>query len=151
MPSTHIINQSLREGVFPSELKLEKVVPIFKDSAANKITIYRPISVLPFFSKEFEKIIYNYFTEFMDHNDILYSYQFRQRHSIQQAIITLINRITSCLDVNHKIPLKMLYSCGIRGVVLKLLESYLSGGFQYVVYEYLQHSVLHMVFIRVQY
>ena len=39
MPLTHIINKSLKEGVFPSELKLAKVVPIFKAAATNKITI----------------------------------------------------------------------------------------------------------------
>ena len=100
MPLTHIINKSLKEGVFPSELKLATVVPIFKAGDTNKITNYRPISVLSFFSKVLEKIIYNKLIEFMDHNDILYSYQFgfRQRHSTQQAIITLVNKIASCLD-----------------------------------------------------
>ena len=162
MPLTHIINKSLKEGVFPSELNLAKVVPIFNAGATNKITNYRPISVLSFFSKVFEKIIYNKLIEFMDHSDILYSYQFcfRQRHSTQQAIITLVNKITSCLDngylvigvfldlkkafdtVDHKILLKKLYAYGIRGVALKLLESYLSGRFQYVVYDYQQSATL---------
>ena len=98
----------------------------------------------------------------MDHNDILYCYQFgfRQRHSTQQAIITLVNKITSCLDcgdlvigifldlkkafdtIDHKILLKNLYAYGIRGVALKLLESYLSGRSQYVVYDYQQSATL---------
>ena len=162
MPLTHVINKSLKEGVFPSELKLAKVVPIFKAGATNKITNYRPISVLSFFSKVFEKIIYHKLIEFLDHNDILYCYQFgfRQRHSTQQAIITLVNKITSCLDcgdlvigifldlkkafdtVDHKILIKKLYAYGIRGVALKLLESYLSGRFQYVVYDYQQSATL---------
>ena len=100
MPLTHIINKSLKEGVFPSELKLAKVVPIFKASATNKITNYRPISVLSFFFKVFDKLIYHKLIEFMDHNDILYCYQFgfRQRHATQQAIITLVNKIPSCLN-----------------------------------------------------
>ena len=99
IPLTHIINQSLREGLFPSELNLAKVYPIFKASATNEITNYMPISVLPIFSKVFEKIIYNYLIELMDH-DILYSYQFgfRQRPFTQQAISTLMYKITSCLD-----------------------------------------------------
>ena len=147
MPLTHIINKSLKEGVFPSELNLAKVVQIFKAGATNKITNYRPISVLSFFSKVFEIIIYHKLIEFMDHNDILYCYQsgFRQRHSTQQAIITLVSKITSCLDcgdlmigifldlkkafdtVDHKILIKKLYAYGLRGVALKLVESYLSG------------------------
>ena len=66
IPLTHIINQSLREGLFPSELNLAKVYPIFKVGATNEITNYMPISVLPIFSKVFEKIIYNYLIELMD-------------------------------------------------------------------------------------
>ena len=97
---THIISKCFSEGVFSSELKLAKVVPIFKAGASNEITNYRPISVLSFFSKVFEKIIYNHLIDFMDHNNILYGYQFgfRKGYSTQQAIITLVNKIISCLD-----------------------------------------------------
>ena len=57
VPLTYVINMSLMEGIFPSELKLAKVVPIFN---------YRPISVLSFFSKIFEKIICNTVVNFID-------------------------------------------------------------------------------------
>ena len=53
-PLTHIIDKSFKEGVFPSELKLANVVPIFELGYSSKITNYRPISVLSFFSKVFE-------------------------------------------------------------------------------------------------
>ena len=49
-PLTHIIDKSFKEGVFPSELKLAMVVPIFKSGDLSKITNYRHISVLSFFS-----------------------------------------------------------------------------------------------------
>ena len=60
VPLTYIVNMSLMEGVFPSELKLAKVGPIFKASESDKVTNYRPKSVLSFFSKIFEKTMYNY-------------------------------------------------------------------------------------------
>ena len=44
--------------------------------------------------------------------------------------------------MDHKILLKKLYAYGIRGVALKLLESYLSGRSQYVVYDYQQSATL---------
>ena len=50
---------SLMEGVFPSELKLAKVVPIFKAGESDKVTNYRPISVLSFFQIYLKKM-YNY-------------------------------------------------------------------------------------------
>ena len=99
-PLTHIIDKSMKEGVFPSELKLAKVVPIFKSGDSSKITNYRPISVLSFFSKVFERVMYNHIIDFIDSLNVLYKYQFgfRHKHSTQQAIITLVNKITSSLD-----------------------------------------------------
>ena len=57
-PITYLINESLTSGVFPSELKLARAVPIFKSGDPSLLTNYRPISVLSFFSKIFEKIVY---------------------------------------------------------------------------------------------
>ena len=55
VPLTYIVNMSLMEGVFPSELKLAKGVPIFKAGESDKATNYRPISVLSVFSKKYLK------------------------------------------------------------------------------------------------
>ena len=80
-------------------------------------------------------------------NNVLYDYQygFRHSHSTQQAIITLIDRISKSLDkgdiaiiilldlkkafdtVDHRILLRKLYAYGIRGTLLKWFESYLTG------------------------
>ena len=46
---------SLMEGVFPSKIKLVKVVPIFKSGESDKVTNDRPIYVLAFFLKIIEK------------------------------------------------------------------------------------------------
>ena len=49
-------------------MKLARVVPIFKAVDPTHIANYRPISVLTFFSKVFEKIMYNCILKFMDAN-----------------------------------------------------------------------------------
>ena len=49
-PLTHVCNLSILKGCFPSELKLAKVVPIFKADCPSTYTNYRPVSVLPCFS-----------------------------------------------------------------------------------------------------
>ena len=40
------VNSSIKECVFPSELKLDRVVPLFKSGDSSQITNYRPISIL---------------------------------------------------------------------------------------------------------
>ena len=154
-PITYLINESLTSGVFPSELKLARVVPIFKSGDPSLLTNYRPISVLSFFSKIFEKIVYNIVSDFLCDNEVLYDYQFgfRSRHSTQQALITLVDRITKSQDmsnivislfidlkkafdtVHHRILLRKLYAYGIRGILLKWFESYLTDRSQYVIYD----------------
>ena len=97
---THIIDKSFKEGIFLSELKLVKVVPIFKSGDSSKITNYRPISLLSLFSKVFKKVMYNHISDFIESVNVLYTYQFgfRQRHSTQHTIITLVNKIASFMD-----------------------------------------------------
>ena len=63
---------------------------------------YRPISVLPCFSKILERIIYNRFYTFFIENDILYEKQFgfQKQHSTEHAIIHLVNDIFKSFDSN---------------------------------------------------
>ena len=63
-PLTYIINLSISQGHFPDELKLAKVIPIYKSGEKQIIENYRPISVLSFFSKFLEKIVANYVLNF---------------------------------------------------------------------------------------
>ena len=55
-PITHMINESLKSGVFPSELKLTRVVPIFSlVIPAFSLTI-GPYLCCPFFQKFLKKL-----------------------------------------------------------------------------------------------
>ena len=54
---TLIINQIINTGVFPNKLKIAKITPIFKKDDRTLFTNYRPISLLPIFSKVIEKVI----------------------------------------------------------------------------------------------
>ena len=52
---THIINQSLKAGTVPSEMKIVKVIPIHKSSDSSMLNNYWHVSLLPAFSKLLEK------------------------------------------------------------------------------------------------
>ena len=53
-----IFNNCMYSGIFPASLKIAKLISIFKAGDINEISNYRPISLLPVFSKIFEKIIH---------------------------------------------------------------------------------------------
>jgi len=54
---SNVINESIYDGVFPGNLKIPKVVPIFRSEDSEIPTNYRPaVSVLTYFSKIFEKV-----------------------------------------------------------------------------------------------
>ena len=56
---THIVNLSIQTGIVPDLMKLARVIPIYKSGVDNLFSNYRPISILPVFSKILEKIVYN--------------------------------------------------------------------------------------------
>ena len=73
-PLTNLINCSFENGLFPDELKIARVRPIFKNGDNIDVTNYRPISVLSFLSKILEKTMNNCLFKFIDKHDILYKY-----------------------------------------------------------------------------
>jgi len=56
-PLVYIFNFSIKNGVFPSALKITKTVPIFKKGNRLCPSSYRPIALVPIFSKVFEHCI----------------------------------------------------------------------------------------------
>ena len=79
---THIINLSINSGTVPDGMKIARVLPLFKSAAKNKYSNYRPISVLPIFSKVFEKVLYKRLINYFNKYQVLFhnQYGFRKGH-----------------------------------------------------------------------
>ena len=91
-PLVHITNMSILHGVFPDELKIAKVLPLYKGGASKLLVNYRPMSVLPVFSEVLERLMYNRINEFIEENDVLYNFQFGFRKNHSTAIVlTIVN------------------------------------------------------------
>jgi hypothetical protein len=70
-PLVHIYNISLNSDVFPNEWKIAKAIPLYKKGGRSDYKKYRPISVLPVFSKILERIMFNRLISFVIKNRIL--------------------------------------------------------------------------------
>ena len=103
-PLTLIINQILDTGVFPANLKLAKIIQIFKKDDRTVFNKYRPISLLPIMSVVVEKVIADQMNEFFVKHKLLFDHQcgFRSRHSTEHAALELTDRIITNID-NKKV------------------------------------------------
>ena len=92
-PLTHIRNLSITQGIFPKQLKLVKVITLFKSGDPMTFSNYRPVSVLPLFSKILENLMYTRLLSFINKYSLLYSNQlgFRRGHSPDLALICLVD------------------------------------------------------------
>ena len=75
-----LINKSFAEGVFPSKLKKSLIIPILKGGTPVDISNYRPISILPLFSKLIEKCMCIRMMKFMNKFELFADQQFGFRH-----------------------------------------------------------------------
>ena len=93
-PLKYIFDLSLQQGIFPENLKIAKMSPVYKKDEEFLLTNYRAISVLPCFSKLLERIMYNRIFKYLSENSILYKKQFdfQTSHSTEHAILLLVNQ-----------------------------------------------------------
>ena len=99
-PLTSIFNNSLTEGLFPSRMKISKVVPLHKANNKDETTNYRPISLLLTVSKILEKVMYVRVYKFLTDTNQLYTsqYGFRKNHACDQAVGELVSVITKGME-----------------------------------------------------
>ena len=99
-PFTYICNMSFTTGVFPDKMKIAKVVPLYKSGDRHLCNNYRPISLLPQFSKVLEKLFSTRLDSFVKDCDLLSAsqYGFRQAMSTCHALVDLVETVTSSLD-----------------------------------------------------
>ena len=153
-PLKYIFNLSLQQEIFPENLKIAKASPVYKKEEEFLLTNYRPISVLPCFSKLLERIIYNCLFKYLSENSIPYEKQFgfQTSRSTEHAILLFLNQLYQSFDermftlgifinfrrafntVNNKTLTKKLELYGIKRWNLRWFEIYLSNRKEFTTY-----------------
>jgi len=160
-PLAMIFNLSILEGIVPRDLKLAKVIPIYKKDGDDLFSNYRPVSILPCFSKILERLVFNRCLSFIKKFNILNNRQFgfRAGYSTEMAITDLVDKIYNAVEnnettlsvyldlskafdtINHNILLHKLECYGFRGITLEWFKNYLSDRAQYVYYNECKSNV----------
>ena len=139
---------------YPDIWKRPNIIPVHTKNDKQLVNNYRPISLLPIFGKIFEKVIFNQIYSFLLEEKLLNQNQSGFSPSdlcINQLLA--ITHIFEAFDVNLSLEVKSVFldiskafdkvwyegslyklkSMGISGELYDLLETYLSGRFQWVV------------------
>uniref|UniRef100_A0A8C9R6H4 Reverse transcriptase domain-containing protein n=1 Tax=Scleropages formosus TaxID=113540 RepID=A0A8C9R6H4_SCLFO len=151
-----IINSLLSSGCFPSAVKTALISPLLKKPSLDPKSVqnYRPVSLLPSLSKTVERVACDQLSEFLTRNHLCdgYQSQFKVSHSTKTLLLAAshalrVARVASLSSdvillylfaafdtVNHQILLSSLSQLGIKGTVLRWLETYLSDRSNQVVW-----------------
>ena len=147
-----IINSSFVNSFFPNRWKQAIVKPIPKISNPVKASDYRPISLLPAFSKIAEKIAAIQMTDFLEEHKLLDHLQsaYKKGHSTTTALLNVSDSIFQAMDesdvilltlldyskafdtANHRLIIAKLKHLGFHDTALQWVISYLSDRKQMV-------------------
>ena len=124
-PLAIMVNQMLNTGIFPSQPKISKVIPLYKANDETLLSNYRPITLLPSVSKIFENVMLDQISNYFINNNLL-SMQQNELNSGQIPSNVYIDLSKAFDTLIHDILLNKLNFYGVRGVANRLIYSYLN-------------------------
>ncbi len=102
-PITHILNESITTGKFPTKWKTAKITPIHKSGSHSDTNNFRPISILCTLSKLLERHVHNSLYKYLSDHNLLHKAQsgFRKKHSCETALSNILDTWTQNIEQGY--------------------------------------------------
>lgn len=102
-PLTGIFNKCVEKEVFADELKIVRVVPVYKKGYVESVDNYKPISILPTISKIFGKIIALRLSDYFEKISLLDSIKRGYRAGRSTTAFTDVSEVLCRVYYDHEI------------------------------------------------
>ena len=144
-PLTRLFNLSLSQGHLPRNWTLANVTPIFKNGSKHSVANYRPIRLTCIVVKTLERLLHNHLTNSLEDKLSHHQHGFQKGHFCQTLLLETVHEWAQNLNrassthviftdfskafdlVPHQRLLLKLESIGVRGKLLKWIESFLTN------------------------
>ena len=93
-------NKVLENRKFPNCLKLANITPVFKKGPRTSKNNFRPVSILPVFSKIFERLLCRQLSEFFDNIPSKFRCDFRKCYGTQHFLLLMLEIWKEATDNN---------------------------------------------------
>ena len=143
---THIVNLSISSRKFPDFWKSTKIIPLHKKGDKLNPRNYRPVAIIPIFSKILERVVFSQIIRYLSENQLLHPnhHSYRKNHNTTTALIQMYDSWVKAVDdgeisgvclldmsaafdiVDHGLLLQKLRLYGFDSSALAWVESYLT-------------------------
>ena len=141
----HNFNNSLFSKVLPNSLKKADIIPVFKKDEKFLKNNYRPVSILPSFSKIYERCMYDQINDYFHQLFSKLQCGFRKGFNARHCLLVLVKKCRKVLDkqgyagilltdlskvfdgINHELLIAKLHAYGFSLESLTFIQSYLSN------------------------
>ena len=113
-----VFNNCIDTGTFPDIWKRSTIISVHKKGDMQIFDNYRPVSLLPIFGKNFEKILFNSIIDFLVENNLFNSNQSgcRPNDSCESQLLSIVQDIYSLFDCHPSLK--------VRGIFLDISKAF---------------------------
>ena len=145
---TDIVNSSIRNGTYSEQLKLAEVIPLFKKTDPFDKVNYRPLSLMSYVSKVYERIIFNQISTYFEPYFSSFLTGFCKNHNKQHSLLKMLELWKEALDkvkyvgaifmdfskgldtLNHYLLIAKIEAYGFSEIPPNYIQSYLRNRLQ---------------------